>query len=550
MKKSKPFHDHGAGEPDPGDPSSDDPKVHAAQANVGDTGDPRRLAELKAILDNAVDAIITINERGLIESVNPATTTMFGYVPDELMGRNISMLMPEPYRHQHDGYLDNYARTHERKIIGIGREVVAMRKDGSVFPIDLAVSESNAAGRKFFTGMIRDLSDRRRIESQLRVSARALTAARQGICVLDARQPNFPIESANPALTQITGHSSSWLLGKSISAILGGDSDMSLSGINDAMVRGESASLVLRCQHATGRAYWGQVDVSPVHDDDDVLTHYVVLVADVTDQQERQAWLEREVRERTRELEAAQAKLVQQERLAVLGRISGSIAHEIRNPLNAIKTSAYYLINARQASEEKQLEHLRRIDRQVSLINNVVSVLSDGARMPQPNRDPAVVQALIDDAISTIEIASTIQVKRELSGDLMPVVVDANQIAIVFRNLLRNARDAMSGGGTITIQANNVEGSDGEIHQVLISIGDTGTGIAEESLPMICEPLYTTKPHGMGLGLSISYSIIENNRGVITVDSKVGTGTTFRIWLPTREIESSESSSQSSEDDQ
>ncbi len=123
--------------------------------------------KLRAILNAAVDAIITIDERGLIESVNPATERLFGYSESELLGKNVSILMPQPYRGEHDGYLRNYHRTGKAKIIGIGREVSGMRKDGKIFPINLSVSEVHLGGRRLFAGVIHDLTERRRLEKQI-----------------------------------------------------------------------------------------------------------------------------------------------------------------------------------------------------------------------------------------------------------------------------------------------------------------------------------------------------------------------------------------------
>ena len=125
------------------------------------------MAAARAIIDAAVDGIVTIDERGLIESANPAAERLFGYTAAELVGNNVKVLMPAPYREEHDGYIASYLATGHRKIIGIGREVIALRKDGSTFPIDLGVAEVHQGGRRFFMGTIKDLTARKQLEEQL-----------------------------------------------------------------------------------------------------------------------------------------------------------------------------------------------------------------------------------------------------------------------------------------------------------------------------------------------------------------------------------------------
>ena len=138
-------------------------------------------ARLRAILDSAVDAIVSIDGRGLIQTINPATERIFGYTSAELIGQDVKMLMPSPYHEEHDGYLARYQQTGERRIIGTGREVQARRKDGTVFAIDLAVSEVEAGA--LFTGIIRDVSERKMMEKALRESDRmaAIGSVAKGI---------------------------------------------------------------------------------------------------------------------------------------------------------------------------------------------------------------------------------------------------------------------------------------------------------------------------------------------------------------------------------
>ena len=124
-------------------------------------------ARLKAIVETAVDGIITIDEQGIVETMNPAAERIFGFAADEVVGKNVSILMPEPYRSEHDGYLARYRRTGERRIIGIGREVRGRRRNGTEFPLDLSVSATSLGTRRIFTGVVRDISVRKKLEQQV-----------------------------------------------------------------------------------------------------------------------------------------------------------------------------------------------------------------------------------------------------------------------------------------------------------------------------------------------------------------------------------------------
>ena len=148
--------------------------VDITQRRMGENALAEKEARLSAVLETAVDAIITIDERGTVESINQAVVRLFGYTADELVGGNVSVLMPSPDRDRHDRYLKSYQDTGERKIIGIGREVMGRRKDGSTFPLDLSVSEVQLGSRRIFTGFLRDITERKRSEQSLRESEERL----------------------------------------------------------------------------------------------------------------------------------------------------------------------------------------------------------------------------------------------------------------------------------------------------------------------------------------------------------------------------------------
>ncbi|TWU01877.1 two-component system sensor histidine kinase NtrB [Neorhodopirellula pilleata] len=376
-------------------------------------------AVLAAVLNTAVDAIIIMDASGIIRAANVSTERMFGYRLDEIIGHNIRMLMPSPYRENHDGYLAKYREHGQRNIIGIGREVSGQKKDATAFPLHLAVSEIQHEGETLFTGILRDITDLKAVQDQLARSNEVLEA---------------------------------------------------------------------------------------------------------------------NVQERTAQLEQAQAELVQKEKLATLGQIAGGIAHEIRNPLNTVKTSVYYIQHAKKLTPEKLTEHLERIDRQVTVLDNVVTALADVARLPTPQREACDLSELIAQTLDSVSFPAHLTIDNQLNqaratGDLLQACVDGRQLPIVFRNLFRNARDAMSDQAdkisTLTIRGGRVEPD-----RVWITVSDNGTGIAGEHLAKITDPFFSTKARGMGLGLAITKAIIEKNDGQISVTSELGEGTTFRIEFP------------------
>jgi len=169
---------------------------------------------LEAILSNAVDAIITIDEQGTIDSANAAAEQLFGYAIEDIVGQNVKMLMPSPYQEEHDGYLANYIGGGLRKVIGIGREFVGRRKNGRVFPMHLAVSEFHDGERRLFTGMVRDISDLK--ERQARLEA-ILNNAVDAIITID---PRGNVLSLNPATEALFGYASDEIVGQNVRMLM------------------------------------------------------------------------------------------------------------------------------------------------------------------------------------------------------------------------------------------------------------------------------------------------------------------------------------------
>jgi signal transduction histidine kinase len=219
------------------------------------------------------------------------------------------------------------------------------------------------------------------------------------------------------------------------------------------------------------------------------------------------------------------------ERMATLGQVAGGVAHELRNPLNVVKTSVYYLLNARHSTADKQAEHLRRIERNVELADKVISALSNFARIPVPNLRPIVVTTIVRDALEANPPHEAIDVVVNCPEAVPSVLGDPDQLQIVLANLIRNASDAMPDGGRLSIKA-AVRDS-----RVELEVADTGAGIAPGDLARIMEPLYSTKARGLGLGLAIARTILDKNQGSLHVESEPGQGSTFTVRLTLAPVE-------------
>lgn len=223
---------------------------------------------------------------------------------------------------------------------------------------------------------------------------------------------------------------------------------------------------------------------------------------------------------------AYQERLQRGERLAAIGQIAAGVAHELRNPLNVVKTSAYFLLNAKSLSPDRVTEHLGRISRQVNHANDVITALASFAKPPAPQLNAISVIESVKGALERYPLPQGIRLVSNLPGALPKVNADATQMGIVFGNLIRNACDAMPSGGTLTLTAGV---SDGWIE---VRVSDTGTGIDPDNLAKIAEPLFSTKARGMGLGLSISNAILLKISGKLQVTSEIGQGSTFTVRIP------------------
>lgn len=271
------------------------------------------------------------------------------------------------------------------------------------------------------------------------------------------------------------------------------------------------------------------------------LADLTVIAIDEVQQRQRAAALQRDLvhtqslrAEAEARLNAAQAQLLQSAKLAAVGELSASVAHEINNPLYAARNSLY-LVEQDLPPDAPQRTFLAIAQQELGRIARIITRMRDFYRPSRGELTSANINALLRE---TLELVTThlrhnhVTVRTRLANDLPPIVAHADQLRQVFLNVILNACDAMPSGGELTVSSELIAARAGAPATLAISITDTGVGIAPEHIPHLFEPFYTTKPHGTGLGLAISAHIVTQHGGRITVDSQPGVGTTFTILLP------------------
>ncbi len=276
------------------------------------------------------------------------------------------------------------------------------------------------------------------------------------------------------------------------------------------------SALELDCRTHDGRVVPVSISGRVMRDRGGETIGIVLVLRDITERRRAEAALVQ-----------AQAELLRHEKLATLGRVAGSVAHEIRNPLGAIRNAAYFLkLTVSDKLEGKAARHLQVINDETTHANQIIASLLDFAqgRLCEPR--PCRLTGILSRATTRAELPRITEVETRLPDNLPEVLVDPDQIEQVFVNLITNAHQAMPSGGRITIAATRTNG------HVRVRVSDTGAGIAPEHMKRLFEPLFSTKTFGVGLGLAICKSFIEANKGTVEVESEPGKGTTATVTLP------------------
>ena len=453
---------------------------------------------------------MVIGGNGAIRSVNNATERLFGYAVAELIGRNVKILMPEPYAGEHDAYLANYLRTGRKKIIGIGREVVGRRKDGSMFPMDLSVGEARDGGNPIFVGIIRDITDRKAAELALRESELRLRSildtVPDAIVVIDAQGI---IQSFSPAAERLFGHDRAEVIGHNVNILMPAPYRAAHDGYIERYLRTGERRIIGIGRVVTGRRKDGETFPMELQVGEFVFAggrYFTGFVRDLTERQEAE-----------RRIQDLQAELMHASRLSVMGQMASTMAHELNQPLTAV---ANYLEAARQllvsgvGGRERINDMMEKAIAQVQRAGDVIRRLRGFVSKGETERRVQSLNQLVEEALALALVGgkqSGVRTSLELDQTLPPVLVDHVQIQQVVLNLVRNAVEAMEEVDRRELTSGTRAIPQQGMAEVIVA--DTGPGIAPELVDSLFQPLVTTKAAGMGLGLSICR---ESRR--ITVD--------------------------------
>jgi PAS domain S-box-containing protein len=492
---------------------------------------------MRSVIDHVIDGIITIDALGSIHSFNPAAEKLFGYRASEVKGHNVNMLMPEPYHSEHDGYLANYLRTGQAKIIGIGREVVGRRKDGSTFPMELAVSELHLGARRFFTGIVRDITERKRLEKELRQRIDALAEAEErmrsvvdhvidGIITIDARGS---IESFNPAAEKLFGYRVSEVRGRNVNMLMPEPYHSEHDGYIANYLRTGQAKIIGIGREVVGRRKDGstfpmELAVSEFHLG--ARRFFTGIVRDITERKR----LEKELRQRIDAL--AEADRHKNEFLAML-------AHELRNPLAPIRNALHVIrmpeaqgpmVQQMQDMMERQLHHLVRL---VDDLLDVSRIMRGKIELRKERVNLADIVARSVETAQPIIDAHGHELIVSLPDRPVWLQGDVIRLAQVVSNLLTNAAKYSEQAGRIWL------GAEGEGREAVLRVRDSGIGISAELLPHVFD-LFVQGDHslarsqgGLGIGLTLVHSIVELHGGSVSASSGgPGQGTEMVVRLP------------------
>jgi PAS domain S-box-containing protein len=498
------------------------------------------------LLEAVPDAIVAVDRDGTILQINSQVQELFGYSRSELIGKKVEMLVPERFRDQHHHHRRGFAESPKIRRMGAGLDLYGRRRNGSEFPVEISLSPVSVEGGTVVLSAIRDISDRKRIEQELRQAHAELTqktAEQIGeyrgrlASIIDSSEDAIigktldgSITSWNKGAQRIYGYTPEEVIGRNISLLAPSDRPDEIPGILEKIARGESTEHYESVRVTKdGRRLNVSISVSPLRDVNGGIIGASAIARDITAQRR------------------AEDQLRQAQKMEAIGRLAGGVAHDFNNVLGIVNACTEFLHDRIDPATEPSI-----------YVENIKKATERGASLTRQllafSRKQAVKPVVLD---LNDRLKEMTKLLRPLMGDdveilIMPrrqsaiVEADPGQLDQIVMNLAVNARDAMPRGGRFVVETDVVELDEhfADQHQpldpgkyVMLAVSDSGIGMDKTTLSRIFEPFFTTKEagKGTGLGLATVYGIAQQSGGHVWVYSEPGCGTTFKVYLPSAE---------------
>jgi PAS domain S-box-containing protein len=409
------------------------------------------------------------------------------------------------------------------------QEYRVVRPDGSVRHVLSRSLRVRGPGGEVLrhVGTVIDVTERIQAEEALRLRERAMEAFVQGVCVCDATRPDNPIVYVNRAFEPLTGYAAAEVLGRNCRFLQGPATDPAAVAEIRAAIRDERPCLVeLLNYRKDGTTFWNALSLAPLHDDAGRLTHFVGVQTDVTP------------------FKHLEAQFLQAQKMEVVGQLAGGVAHDFNNLLTIITGYSDLVLATldRRHDARPMLDEIRKAGERAAGLTRQLLAFSRKQVLQPRVLDLNDLVANVQKMLSRL-IGENIQLFTTLDPLLGPVKADPGQIEQILVNLAVNARDAMPGGGRLTVQTADVEVDEASSRAcpelrpgryAVLTVTDTGCGMDRQTLDRIFEPFFTTKGQGQGTGLGLAtvYGIVKQSGGHVRAESEPGRGATFQIYLP------------------
>src|SRR5215469_13875116 len=498
------------------------------------------------LLDAFPDAVVAVDRNGTILQTNALVEDLFGYSRGELIGKKVELLVPERFRDQHHDHRLSFAASPKIRPMGAGLDLYGRHRDGSEFPVEISLSPVLVESGTVVLSAIRNISDRKRIEEELRKAHAELaqrTAEQIGeyrarlASIVDSSEDAILTKSLDGTITawnrgaeRIYGYAPEEVIGKHISMLLPDVRPDEIPDILKKIARGENVEHYESVRLTKDRRRLNvSVSISPLHDINGEVIGASAIARDITAQRR------------------VQDQLRQAQKMEAIGRLAGGVAHDFNNVLGIINACTEFLRDRIEPASEPS-----------TYVENIKKAIERGAALTRQllafSRKQLIQPVLLDLNERLRDISKLL---RPLMGDDVEVLViprtqsaiveaDPGQLDQIVMNLAVNARDAMPRGGRFILETDVVELDQhfADQHQpltpgkyVMLSVSDNGIGMDKATLARIFEPFFTTKEpgKGTGLGLATVYGIAQQSGGYIWVYSEPERGTTFKVYLPSAE---------------